>query len=173
MAKITTAHILAGKALQESCGQNCVDWAISMLEEGRDGHNLTMLAGMLPPYNHFEMAALRDRTLCELGIADLDAELAVRTFAVERLRLALEGDFNLMEAVREIKDLCIANNYQKDVYDFYLLFFAYVDLEFREMQYYWPGATRENIESIFRKRAEQFVANPSEKSQRPTWPELQ
>jgi pimeloyl-ACP methyl ester carboxylesterase len=45
-------------------------------------------------YNHFEMAALRDRTLCELGIADLDAELAVRTFAVERLKLALAGDFN-------------------------------------------------------------------------------
>src|SRR5262245_9133475 len=89
MTKISTAHILADKALQESCGQNCVDWAITMLEQGHDGHNLMMLAGMLPPYNHFEIAALRDRALHELRIGDLDPSVAIRTFAVERLRLAL------------------------------------------------------------------------------------
>src|SRR5262245_27144451 len=99
MAKITTAHMLADKALEELCGRNCVDWAIAMLEEGRDGHHLTMLAGMLPPYNHFEIAALRDRTLEELGIADLDPDMAVRTFAAERLRLALAGELPWLEAV--------------------------------------------------------------------------
>ena len=142
-----------------------------MLEEGRDGHNLTMLAGMLPPYNHFEMAALRDRALRELGIADLDPEVAVRTFATERLRLALAGEHDLIEVVREIKDLCIGNKYQKEIFDFYLLYFAYEDLQFRDIQWYWPGATRENIESLIRQRAEQFLADPSGKSQRPKWPE--
>jgi hypothetical protein len=170
MAKITTAQLLAEKALQKPCGQHCVDWAIGMLEEGRDGHNLTMLAGMLPPYNHFEIAALRDRALRELGIADIDREHAERTYASECLRLGLAGESNLLEAVSEIKDLCIANNYQKDIFDFYLLYFAYEDLECRGQQYYWPGANRDEIESIIRKRAEQFLANPCGKSQRPEWP---
>lgn len=161
MAKITTAHILAER-LTELCGRHCVDWAITMLEEGKDGDNLRMLAGMLPPFNHFEIAALRDRALRELGISELDPGAAVRTFAAERLRLALAGDFNLMEALREIKDLCVSNNYQKDIFDFYLLYFAYVDLEFRDNQYYWPGATMDNIESIIRERASKFMAeNPA------------
>lgn len=173
MAKISTAHILADKALQQSCGQNCVDWAITMLEDGRDGHNLTMLAAMLPPYNHFEMAALRDRALQELGFADLDADVAVRTFAIERLRLALTGEANLIDAVCEVKDLCIANNYQKELFDFYLLHFAYVDLRDHGSQWYWPGATRQNIEATIGEHVEQFLADPCGKSRRPKWSERQ
>ena len=56
-----------------------------------------------------------------------------------------------------IKDLCIARDYQRDIYDFYLLYFAYTDLQESEVQWYWEGATRENIASIVRDRAEVFL----------------
>jgi hypothetical protein len=112
---------------------------------------------MLPPYNHFELADLRDRSLRELGISDLDDSMAVRTFAAERLRLALAGEVDLIETISTIKDLCIAQNYLKELYDFYLLYWAYSDLRDSECQWYWQGATRDNVESLIRQRAEQFL----------------
>ena len=156
MMKVTTAQILADKALNQPCGTTCVDWAISMLEEGRDGDYLTRLAGMLPPYNHFELADLRDRTLREQGIPDLDRSAAVHAFAAERLRLALAGDVELITALEAVKDLCIAQDYVKELYDFYLLYWAYRDLCGSDVQWYWHGATRANIDSLIRQRARAF-----------------
>jgi hypothetical protein len=108
--KVTTAHILADKALDQPCGQTCVDWAISMLEEGRDGHYLTRLVGMFPPYNHFELTELRDLTLREQGFGELDRSAAVLAFAAERLRLALAGEidiFRTLEAVKESENVAL------------------------------------------------------------------
>jgi hypothetical protein len=157
MATITTARILAEKALQATCGQECVDWAVSMLEQGRDGHYLTMLAGMSPPLNHFEVADYRDRSLRELGIANISDSEAVAAYSAEHLRLALAGEVDLISTLSVIKDLCIAHDYQRDIYDFYTLYFAYTDLQESDFQWYWEGATRENIVSIIRRRAEVFL----------------
>ncbi|HVU89263.1 MAG TPA: hypothetical protein VHD36_18195 [Pirellulales bacterium] len=159
MRRITTAHILADKALDEPCGQRCVDWAISMLLEGRDGEYLTRLAGMLPPYNHFEVAALRDNALREQAIVALDPRVAVLTHATEQLRMALSDDVELVEAVALAHDLCISLDYAKELFDFYLLFNAYQDLLTAEVQWYWNGATSENIVAIIRERAAQFVGH--------------
>ena len=157
MATITTARILADKALQETCGQECVDWAISMLEQGRDGHHLTMLAGMSPPFNHFELADYRDRSLRELGITDITDSAAITTYAAERLRLALAGKADLASTLRTIKDLYVGADYLRDLRDFYLLYFAYTDLQESEFQWYWPDANRENITSLIHDRAEAFL----------------
>ena len=157
MTSVSTARILADKALQVTCGQQCVDWAITMLEEGKDGETLKMLAAQLPPYNHFQLASLRDRALSEQGISNLDGEVAVSTFVVEQLRIALAGEADLIETLGAVKDLCIARNYAKELYDFYLLYWAYCDLRDYRNQYYWPDATRENIDALIRQRAEDFV----------------
>ncbi len=133
-----------------------------MLEEGRDGHYLTRLAGMLPPYNHFELADLRDRTLREQGIRELDRSAAVHAFAAERLRLALAGELDLIRALEAVKDLCIAHDYVKELFDFYLLYWAYVDLRDSDVQWYWDGATRDNIDSIIRQRAAEFLRETSD-----------
>lgn len=154
---ITTARILADKALQKVCGQECVDWAMSMLEQGGDGHYLAMLATMSPPFNHFEIASYRDHALKELGISDIDASRAVSTYAAERLRLLLNDEADPVSVLGVIKDLCVANGYQRDIFDFYLLYLAYTDLQEYETQWYWNGATRENIVSIIRQGAEAFI----------------
>ena len=158
MLTITTARILADKALQNTCGKECVDWAVSILEQGHNGQCLSILAGISPPFNHFELADYRDRALRELGIADVgDPNAAVSTLAAEHLRYALVGGEDLISTLRTIKGLCIANYYQKDIYDFYTLFFAYDDLQHSDEQWYWQGATRQNIISIIRRRAEEFL----------------
>ena len=159
MTEVTTARILADKALQEPCGQECVDWAVSMLTAGSDGANLTMLASMAPPYNHFEVAGFRDRALAEVGAPNLGVDDAVQVYAAERLRLALRGKANMLGTLRVVKDLCVAHDYQRDLYDFYLLYFAADSLRGSVHQSYWDSATRANIDDIVREQAQRFIAH--------------
>jgi hypothetical protein len=42
----------------------------------------------------------------------------------------------------------MAQDYQRDIYDFYLLRWAYDDLQREPSQFYWPGADRSNIRDI-------------------------
>jgi len=79
----TTAHMLAERFQQTTCGRQCVDWAIGLLEQGRDGHCLTMLAGMTPSFHHFEVAQMRNRVLLELGTDATDGATACIEHAAE------------------------------------------------------------------------------------------
>jgi hypothetical protein len=158
MVLITTAHLLLDRSLGDTAGQECVDWAIGMLEEGRDGYYLTRLAGMLPPHNHFEISNLRDKALIELGIADMSADDAVVAYAVELLRNAIHSDSSLIRSIATLAGLYVANEYQCELNDFYLLHYAYEDLQHDDIQWYWNGATRKNILNIMRERARQFLS---------------
>ena len=154
---ITTARILSDRALREPCGQECVDWAANMLEQGRGGRYLQMLASLAAPLNSFEVADLRDKALEEQEAPPLEAKDAVLVYARERLSSALSGDEDFLDVLADLKDLCIADGYNRALYDFYKLFFAYSDLQSSTVQWYWPGATRENIEQIVRERATRFT----------------
>ena len=158
MAEVTTARVLARKALQKSCGQECVDWAVAMLAAGHDAPHLAMLASEVPPYNHFELADLRDRALVEVGAPDISAAAAVAVYAAELFRLVLRGEADLFETLRDVKDLSLAHDHPGALWDFYLLFHAHDTLRDSEVQFYWDGATRRNIEAIVRRRAEELVA---------------
>ena len=160
MDRVSTARILADKALQNPCGKECVDWAVSMLEQGLSGRHLVFLAGMAPPHNHFELAELRDRALEEVGAVGVSDVIALRRYAAEELQWALSGEADLAETLRAFKDLCVANDYRREFYDLYLLYFAYTDLLDSEEQHYWPDATRENILSIIREQAAQLALDP-------------
>jgi hypothetical protein len=156
---VSTAHLLADKALQETAGQQCVDWAIGMLEQGYESEHLIRLAGMLPLYNHFEVSSLRDRALEELQIRQSNNDSILRQYAAELLSEGLNGGRELNLAIKEVKDLYIRNGFDPgDLKDFYLLYFAYTDLQDSDMQWYWPSGTRENINAIIRERAAEFVA---------------
>jgi hypothetical protein len=152
----STAEILARRALQKACGGECVDWAIAMLERGYDSRSLRILAGTDPPFNHFELAELRDKALDDIG-ASREPENALTTFAAEILRSGLAGERRLWEAVVHVKDLCIEADYARELYPFYLLAFAAEDLEHEPVQWYWEGADRSNIDRIIREQARIFV----------------
>lgn len=157
---ITTARILFDKAFQNSSRQSCqacVDWAVKMLVQGRDGDCLEMLASMSTPFNDFEIADYRDRALVELQIEDVSKTQAAMMYAIELAQSAYTGQIDLVSALRSLKDICVECNYEKNLYDFYLLYFAYDDLQSSEVQWYWDGANRGNIDSIIRDRIHSFL----------------
>lgn len=155
---ISTNRILALKALDHSCGQECVAWAINLIERGKTERHVLMLAGMSPPFNHFEMAALRDRALAELGVRSISRADALRIYAAEIAQDAERGRAETFSTLRELNRLCIDEDYASELHDFYLLYYAWDDLLTSNEQWYWPGATRENIAAIADETLAKFVA---------------
>ena len=153
---VTTAQILAERAMQLPCGEKCVDWAIRLLESGHESQSAYRLAAKLRPHNHFELASLRDQVLTELNLADTADVVAICSYVAEILANSNE---NTLDAVlTEIKDIYLSNDHEPiEIYDFYLLYFARADLKEQEFQYYWPDATRDNIERITNDRIREFI----------------
>ncbi len=94
-----------------------------------------------------------------MGAPELEGDEAVRVYVAERFRLAFAEEADLLEVLREAKDICIQHDYLDSVYDFYLLYFAYDELQHRTQQHYWEGATRDNIERLIEERARTLVTS--------------
>ncbi|HYG38322.1 MAG TPA: hypothetical protein VD908_06880 [Cytophagales bacterium] len=143
----TTAEILAFKAFNRDIDENWVDWAVDMLTAGYDTENLTILAGESEPFNQFQMQELADKVLSELKLDYSDKDEAIKNYACYLIDKSLDGelDFKVLDI---LKDICIELDYEKYLYDFYSLYFAKDDLSYSENQWYWDGATKENIDKI-------------------------
>jgi hypothetical protein len=76
---------------------------------------------MVAPYNHFELADLRDRVLEELGETPISRSAALTLYARERLRAALNGRADLITEVRALAEMCGQAGYPDELWDFYEL----------------------------------------------------
>ena len=144
--------------MQRSCGQECVDWAIGMLERGVESRSLLLLAGLSPPLNHFEVCALRERALAEIEPPELSIADPVMAYVTEIVAVALWDAGALRLAFNRVTSLAIELGYPPELRPFYNLHFAAQDLLQGDVQWYWPDATRENIDQIMREEAEGFLA---------------
>lgn len=157
---VTTAQILAERTLQVSCDEQCVDWAIGLLASGHETSAACRLAAKLTPHNHFELASLRDQILSELGVFETSGNEAIILYSAELFRRALDETLDLELAIARVKELYVSNDLEpSEIHDFYLLYFASIDLKESDFQYYWPSADRSNIEHITRERIQEFLAS--------------
>lgn len=144
------------------CGEQCVDWAIDLLASGHEEMPVCRLAAKSRPYNSFEIASLRDQILQMLGLSDLTADECLVIYARELLLAALNDDLPIREALERIRDLYNANDCQSELHDFYLLYWAWDDLDSEDQTFHWPSADRRNIERITRDVALKFIScNPN------------
>lgn len=151
--RASTQEIVAMRALNRTFDEKWTDWAVLMLEQGHDTPHLRILAGWDPPFNQFEMTAVVDQTLAELGLDWSNQQTAVTEFAVVLLEEMLSGERSTQSVLQILTDICIELDYAGFLYDFYLLYFAQDDLGYAEHQWYWPDADRSNIEVKIREYA--------------------
>jgi hypothetical protein len=144
----STAEILAFKVLNRDVDKTWVDWAVDMLMAGFDTEYLTILAGESEPFNQFQMQELVEKVLAELQLDYSDNEQTLKNYACYLIDKSLDGELDNFKVLDILKDICIELDYDKYFYDFYLLYNAKDDLSYSENQWYWDGATRENIEKI-------------------------
>jgi hypothetical protein len=79
----STKEILAWRVLNRSVNESWIDWAVSMLQAGHDTLHLAILAGATEPFNQFEMIAIVDKALAELGCDWSDKEAVIRNYVAE------------------------------------------------------------------------------------------
>ena len=138
-------------------GDDCVDWAIEMLQFGHETSSLLILAGLTKPTNQFGVRDYLKRTLSELKLDEKtgdDATLSYSSYYITKISRGEEVKRNL----GIVYEFCLARNYEKIIYDFYLLYWAWGDLDYgNEYQEYWPDANKNNIEQIVIETAKKWV----------------
>jgi hypothetical protein len=156
---VTTAQILAEKALRKTCDEQCVEWAIGLLESGHQSIATCRMAAKLRPHNHFELASLRDQILDELKVDCTSNDDAIVMYTFELLSHANDGTIEVDTAIDIVKELYESNGLEPDeIQDFYWLYFARDELKDQGFQYYLPDADRSNIDQITHDRIREFVA---------------
>lgn len=127
---------------------DCVKWAQTALCEDFDTPSLRVLAGLSDPLNFFEVKEYTEAALKELGIEIPSGDKAVSAYAKDLARDIFNHPERIRLHLKKLYELCIAHDYQDDLYDFYLLQCAWDDFDYGEVQYYWEGATKDNIKNI-------------------------
>ena len=155
----STAEILAFKTLGRVIDKAWVDWAYEMLEAGFETENLVILAGELAPYDQFELQSLTDKIFSELDLSWDNRELVLKNYVCYLVEKALIGKVKFIDVLALVKDMYMELDNELSLIDFYRLYYAYDDLEYSEHQWYWDGATRENIDELTRNCFIQWKAN--------------
>lgn len=144
----STAEILVFKSLGRNIDKKWIDWAYNMLLAGFETESLIILAGETEPFNQFEMQPLANQALHELGLTWDDGELVLKNYICYLVSEALNGKITADHVLSTLKNICMEQEYESLLYDFYLLYWAKDDLIYSENQWYWPGATRDNIDEM-------------------------
>lgn len=144
----STAQILAYKMLNKSIDEVWINWAVDMLMAGFETENLVILAGMGLSENQFELQALTDRVLQELQLSYSDTDKVIKNYVSWLLNECLNQRLEPLKVLRWITDMYNGTNQDKQLQDFYLLYWAKDELLSTHDQWYWPDADRSNIDSI-------------------------
>jgi hypothetical protein len=159
MAAPSTAKALACRELgaPNSC-EAYIEWAIGRLESGDDSPNLCMLAGSTPSDDPSRLQRLFENSLYDLGIPSVRGDAAIKFYVAELLSALVRSEASAEDVLGYLQGVCVARDYAGYLYDFYLLYYALIDLEQYGNQHYWPSATPENIQQHIRATAQSWLA---------------
>jgi len=158
---VTGVAIRAWRALGRPPTTSWVEWAVQELEEGRDGSNLRILAGLSEPFDYFDTIRFADRALAEAGLDPLEQAEAITAYSWELVSSLAEQPSFTTEALSQLAGLCVDTGYPKSLMPFYLLHFARQDLLAGDDQHYWNGADASNIDGIVQNEARAWLAERS------------
>ena len=139
-------------------GESCIKWACDALCEGYESPSLIILAGLTQPLDTHEIRDYALKAFNELNINIPEGAAAVSALAHDIIQDFVKHPSSVYETLILLSDLCVEEDYQSDIYDFYSLRWAYSDLQDSEVQWYWDGATKENIDKIVMERCHTWLS---------------
>jgi len=135
----------------------CVDWAIEMLGLGHETENLLILGGLSKPTNYFEATDYLRRALKELALKEKTGDEGIISYSKYYIHKIAKAE-NVKKNLNDIRLYCQTKEYEKSIFDFYLLYWAWDDLDYgNEYQSYWPDADKSNIEQVVIEVAKKWV----------------
>jgi hypothetical protein len=144
----STYEIIAWKYLNRSVDEKWSQWAVDMMSEGYETEYLIELAGILKPYDQLELKHLMDKVFQELNLDYSVKEKVINDYITYLGNQVLNGERDLLKSLRILEKIYIELDFDESIYDFNALCCAKEDLEYSEVQWYWEGANRSNIDQI-------------------------
>jgi hypothetical protein len=153
-----TYKIVAFPEIEQVDPNESIDWAIEMMELGYESPALYMLASFNKPVNHFEIISYIHKAVEELGLSTKNGDEAILSYASYYARQISRGE-KVRENLGELYRFCQERNYENTVYDFYLLYWAWDQLDYEDSgnNHYWEGANRHSIEQIVITEASKWI----------------
>jgi hypothetical protein len=152
-----TYKVVAISDLTNVNTDDCVDWAIEMLQAGHETPSLLILAGLSKPTNHFETKEYLRKALSELKLDEKTGDSATLSYSSYYITKIANGE-NVKTNLGRVYEFCKARDYEKVIFDFYLLYWAWGDLDYgNEYQSYWPDADERNIERVVIETAQNWI----------------
>ena len=149
-----TAQMLANRALQCACSEDCVRWAEELLEVGIDSSAIRQLAGAPSGTSASELTELRDRGLADLGLAGVSTRQALLLY----VRMILATTSDMTQAYSLLAALYQKSQLMDVLLPFWLLHWASFDLATGAEQHYVDNVTRDNIDEAMASNTQAFLA---------------
>jgi hypothetical protein len=152
----STYKVLANKALERDSVEEWIDWALEMMEAGFETEHLIIIAGLSPQLNRFEFDDIVNRALKELSLDTMTKDEMVYGYVYFLTDQAHNSKMSTKNVLGILRDLCRDRDYDKELFDFYLLAYAQEDLEELGVQFYWKDADNKNIDSIIHNKFQEW-----------------
>lgn len=133
-----------------------VNWAIEKVKRGEETENTLMLASFREPIDRFEIRPYVSAVLNELGLEQLNYKNAIIAEAHFYVNDIL-NDLDLKNNLEKLKQLCVNNDYEFGLMNFYLLYYAWDGLEDCGENFYYEGVNLNNIRTVAKRDAENWI----------------
>jgi hypothetical protein len=154
---VLTNKMIAYPVITNFNSDECIDWAIEMINLGYENENILILAGLSKPANYFETIKYLNSALSELNLQPKSGEEGIVSYGHYLISLISSGR-SVRQSLGEITDISIGTENSNILFDFRLLYWAWGDLDYnKDYQHYWEGANINNIEQIAIEVARQWL----------------
>jgi len=143
-----------------------VDWAIEMIRNGIETENILIVASFSKPVDRDEIKPYISAALNDLKLEEIVEQYSVISHAHYFIQQILDN-YKVRSNLTALYNLHLDNNFPESTTAFYLLYHGWSDLESVGYNYYYVGATLENIESILKDEARLFVSKYIDKTNIP------
>ena len=151
-----TYKVVAFQDLSEIQTKEIIKWAIEMIELGYESDNLFMLASFEKESNFFEIQEYLKKTLSELKLTPKKENDAYVSFSYYYL-LKISKNIEVKENLIALYNYCQKWNFEENIFDFYLLYWAWDDFDYFEYSHYWHEATKDNIQNLVIEKAKEWI----------------
>ncbi|MBS7565757.1 hypothetical protein KHS38_15215 [Mucilaginibacter sp. Bleaf8] len=154
-----TYQVVAYRSVPDYNMDECVDWAMEMVKLGYDTENLLILAGLSKPVNYFETVTYLEAAVREIRLKLKAGDEGVISYSSYYIMQIAHG-IDIRENLRKISVYYADTDHHESIESFDQLRWAWDDMDWNDgQQWYWPGATLDNIEKIVIDTAKQWLVN--------------
>ncbi len=152
----TIRMIQGHKELEHFDYSKAVDWAIDLIRQGKETDNVLMLASFTRPIDRFEIRPYVTNVLNDFGLEELDSKSAAIVEVHYHMNEILNGR-KVRNNLHSLYQLCLDNDYEPGLMNFYLIYHGWDELEEIGANYYFEGADLDNIEEVLKKEARKWI----------------